>query len=109
MPFPSGSEGANAPVLLGTPKRAPNPHGALQLVSGLQDLLPQVHRQFRMRGEKIIDDSQRCRIPLPADEGTKPGAEEEDSAVALDPREGIQRRLEVRERQRPLIRVVERA
>ena len=75
---------------------AANANGALELVARLKDLLPQIERQLMVRREKRVDCSQRLGVLLAADECAEPRAEEEDAPVLLNPRQGVERRAEVR-------------
>jgi len=57
--------------------------------------------------EVIVDDPQRWRSSLAADERAEPRAEEEYPAMLLDPRERIEGGGEVGQRKGALIRIVE--
>src|SRR5690242_15697746 len=90
-------------------ERASNPDRALQLVAGLQHLLPEVRRQLRVRREIVVDQAERDVVVLAANESAEPGAEEKDAPVALNPRQAVERGREVADGERALVGVVEGA
>ena len=70
----------------------------------LQDLLSQIGRQRRAAREEVVDLLERLGDSLAADESAEPRAEEEDAAVLLNPREAVERRREIGQRERRVIR-----
>src|SRR5918993_4497534 len=82
---------------------------AFEAVGGFQDLEAQVAVERLFAREEVADDPGGARVALPADEGREPAVDEEDFARALERRELRERRLEVGERERGLLRRVEGA
>src|SRR6185503_20846739 len=73
-------------------ERFADAHRALQVVARLQNLLSQVDWQLRVLREERIDHAERLGTFLTAHEASEPRPKEEDPAIALDPRQAVERR-----------------
>src|SRR6185437_1538029 len=72
------------------------------------NLLAQVGAEIRIRVDERAHRSSSLRTRLASDEASEPRPNEEDAAIALQPRQRIQRGFEILEREGLLIDFVER-
>ena len=90
-------------------KSATNGHRSLQIVACLQDLLSQVLGQIWTTTKQIVHRGQCLGGTLPVHRCCYPAPQKEDPAIALDPRQAVERLNEVGPRELLLRRIVKRA